>query len=103
MAPLTVHRVGVGLRERLDTPLNISAPLVNKKKDLNSSESPLEPMTSATPSTTSEPEVLELACLPPTVSSVESHSATFSWTQLAKLSMGFIAAYALELQQVRNV
>ncbi|EFJ41496.1 hypothetical protein VOLCADRAFT_98568, partial [Volvox carteri f. nagariensis] len=103
MASLTVHRVGVGLLERLDVPLKLAAPLMSKNTDQISSESPLEPMTSATPSTTSEPEqpeLLELVCSPPAVSSVESHSATFSWTSLGKVPVGFVAAYTIELQQL---
>ncbi|GLI67326.1 hypothetical protein VaNZ11_011513, partial [Volvox africanus] len=106
MASLTVHRVGVGLLERLDAPLNLAAPLISKNSDQNSSESPLEPMTSTTPSTTSEPELpelLELACLPPTVSSVESHSATFSWGPLGKLPAGHAASYTIELQQLDSL
>ncbi|GIL82863.1 hypothetical protein Vretifemale_11765 [Volvox reticuliferus] len=106
MASLTVHRVGVGLLERLDAPLNLAAPLISKNSDQNSSESPLEPMTSTTPSTTSEPEqpeLLELACLPPTVSSVESHSATFSWAPLGKLPAGHAAVYTIELQQLDSL
>jgi hypothetical protein len=102
MASLTVQRVGVGLLERLDAPLTL---LPSKRADQNSSESPLEPMTSNTPSTTSEqeqPEVVEFTSLPPTVSGVESHSATFSWEPLGKVPPGLVAVYAIELQQVRT-
>ncbi|GLC41641.1 hypothetical protein PLESTF_000270000 [Pleodorina starrii] len=97
------HRVGVGLLERLDSPLNV----VSKRSDQNTLESPLEPMTSTTPSTTSEgpeqPEIVEIIAPAPTVSNIESHSATFSWTPVCKVPAGFMALYTIELQQLESL
>ncbi|PNH07060.1 Fibronectin type-III domain-containing protein 3A [Tetrabaena socialis] len=101
MVSLTMGpRVGLlSLTEHLEAPL-----LSKRTGSAPIADCTLEPMTSNTPSTTSEPEVcvVELAAGLPSVSALEPHSAVFSWQALERVPPGLTPVYAIELQQLES-